>query len=196
MYFTPVWILLLILTSFHPHYDLTLVSFHPTLVRHLQPNSDHLRHLLLPTLQDKLRTQMFRKGATHKLKPSPSDITAIGLSNSVIGLLKLPRNSPKLKKACQLCQPQTRIGLTDPLAIHTVIVSRLPSTIDSKLLWKKVRKLEGAEKISQWPGAQAEKILPLCKSCSQRLQPHKMLYYAFMHMYSKAPCFQLYWRND
>ena len=29
---------------------------------------------------------MFRKGATHKLKPSPSDITAIGLSNSVIGL--------------------------------------------------------------------------------------------------------------
>ena len=28
---------------------------------------------------------MFRKGATHKLKPSPSDITAIRLSNSVIG---------------------------------------------------------------------------------------------------------------
>ena len=36
------------------------------------------------TLQDKLRTQTFRKGATHKLKPSPSDITAIGLSNSVV----------------------------------------------------------------------------------------------------------------
>ena len=28
---------------------------------------------------------MFRKGATHKLKPSPSDITAIGLSDSVVG---------------------------------------------------------------------------------------------------------------
>ena len=27
---------------------------------------------------------MFRKGTTHKLKPSPSDITAIGLSNSVV----------------------------------------------------------------------------------------------------------------
>ena len=37
-----------------------------------------------PTLQDKLRTQTFRKGTTHKLKPSPSDITAIGLSNSVV----------------------------------------------------------------------------------------------------------------
>ena len=28
---------------------------------------------------------MFRKGATHKLKPSPSNITAIGLSNSIVG---------------------------------------------------------------------------------------------------------------
>ena len=40
-----------------------------------------------PTLRDKLRTQMFRKGTTHKLKPSPSDITANGLSNSVVGPL-------------------------------------------------------------------------------------------------------------
>ena len=72
MYFMPVRILSLILTSFRPHYDPTLVSFHPTLVWHLQPNSDHLQHLPLPTLQDKLRTQTFRKGATHKLKPSPS----------------------------------------------------------------------------------------------------------------------------
>ena len=86
MYFMPVWILSLILISFHPHYDLTLVSFHPTLVRHLRPNSDHLQHLPPLTLRDKLRTQTFRKGATHKLKPSPSDITAIGLSNSVISV--------------------------------------------------------------------------------------------------------------
>ena len=35
---------------------------------------------------------MFRKGATHKLKPSPSDITTIRLSNSIIGLLKSLRN--------------------------------------------------------------------------------------------------------
>ena len=88
MYFMPVQILLLILTSFRPHYNPTLVSFCPTLVQHLRPNSDHLQHLPFPTLRDKLRTQMFRKGATHKLKPSPSDITAIGLSNSVIGLPK------------------------------------------------------------------------------------------------------------
>ena len=86
MYFMPVQILSLILTSFRPHYDPTLVPFHPTLVRHLRPNSDHLQQLpLAPTLQDKLRTQTFRKGATHKLKPSPSDITTIRLSNSVIG---------------------------------------------------------------------------------------------------------------
>ena len=38
-----------------------------------------------PTLRVKLRTQTFRKGATHKLKPSPSDITTFGLSNSVVG---------------------------------------------------------------------------------------------------------------
>ena len=86
MYFTPVHILSLILTNFCPHYNLTLVPFHPTPVQHLQPNSDHLQQLLLAlTLRDKLRTQTFRKGATHKLKPSPSDITTIGLSNSVIG---------------------------------------------------------------------------------------------------------------
>ena len=35
----------------------------------------------------------------------------------------------------------------DPNAIRTIIVSGLPSSVDSKTLWKKVRKLEGAEKI-------------------------------------------------
>jgi len=38
----------------------------------------------------------------------------------------------------------------DPLAIRTVVLSGLPSSIDSKVLWKKVRKQEGAEKVD-WP---------------------------------------------
>ena len=38
----------------------------------------------------------------------------------------------------------------DPLAIRTVVISGLPENVDSKALWKKVRKLEGAEKV-EWP---------------------------------------------
>ncbi|KAI0049314.1 RNA-binding domain-containing protein [Auriscalpium vulgare] len=38
----------------------------------------------------------------------------------------------------------------DPLAIRTVVVSGLPSSIDAKTIWKKVRKLQGAEKV-EWP---------------------------------------------
>ncbi|KAE9410201.1 hypothetical protein BT96DRAFT_953357 [Gymnopus androsaceus JB14] len=38
----------------------------------------------------------------------------------------------------------------DPLAIRTIVVSGIPSDIDSKVLWKKFRKYEGAEKVD-WP---------------------------------------------
>jgi len=38
----------------------------------------------------------------------------------------------------------------DPLAIRTIVLSGLPSSIDAKVLWKKVRKQEGAEKVD-WP---------------------------------------------
>ncbi|KAJ7756779.1 hypothetical protein DFH07DRAFT_868169 [Mycena maculata] len=38
----------------------------------------------------------------------------------------------------------------DPLAIRTIIVSGLPSPVDSKVLWKKFRKYVGAEKVD-WP---------------------------------------------
>ena len=38
----------------------------------------------------------------------------------------------------------------DPLAIRTVVLSGLPPSIDAKVLWKKVRKQEGAEKVD-WP---------------------------------------------
>ncbi|KAF8235216.1 hypothetical protein L208DRAFT_1392741 [Tricholoma matsutake] len=38
----------------------------------------------------------------------------------------------------------------DPLAIRTIVVSGIPPSIDSKVLWKKIRKYEGAEKFD-WP---------------------------------------------
>ena len=38
----------------------------------------------------------------------------------------------------------------DPLAIRTVVVSGLPSGVDAKVLWKKFRKQDGAEKV-EWP---------------------------------------------
>jgi nucleolar protein 4 len=60
--------------------------------------------------------------------------------------------APKAKKSRQPPQPKTRASPPDPVAIRTVVISGLPSSIDAKSLWKKVRKLGGAEKISQWPG--------------------------------------------
>ncbi|KAI6159066.1 hypothetical protein EDD17DRAFT_922105 [Pisolithus thermaeus] len=42
----------------------------------------------------------------------------------------------------------------DPFAIRTILISGLPSTIDLKALWKKVRKIDGAEKVV-WPGKTA-----------------------------------------
>ncbi|KAI0260752.1 hypothetical protein BC834DRAFT_899152 [Gloeopeniophorella convolvens] len=38
----------------------------------------------------------------------------------------------------------------DPLAIRTIVISGLPSSVDSKTLWKKLRKCEGAGEV-QWP---------------------------------------------
>ncbi|KAG5652797.1 hypothetical protein H0H81_003627 [Sphagnurus paluster] len=38
----------------------------------------------------------------------------------------------------------------DPLAIRTIVISGLPPSIDSKVLWKKIRKYNGAEKVD-WP---------------------------------------------
>ena len=43
------------------------------------------------------------------------------------------------------------VGLPhDPVAIRTIIISGLPPSIDSKVLWKKIRKYDGAEKV-EWP---------------------------------------------
>jgi nucleolar protein 4 len=44
---------------------------------------------------------------------------------------------------------QVRTPSRDPLAIRTIVVSGLPS-VDSKGLWKKFRKYEGAKEV-QWP---------------------------------------------
>lgn len=38
----------------------------------------------------------------------------------------------------------------DPAAIRTIIISGLPQSIDSKVLWKKIRKYDGAETV-EWP---------------------------------------------
>lgn len=40
--------------------------------------------------------------------------------------------------------------VNDPLAIRTIVMSGLPSSINQKTLWKKLRKFEGAEDV-QWP---------------------------------------------
>lgn len=40
-------------------------------------------------------------------------------------------------------------------AIRTIVVSGLPSSLDSKTLWKKIRKYKGAETVA-WPVKKAE----------------------------------------
>nr|VWO94873.1 Eukaryotic translation initiation factor 3 subunit G (eIF3g) (Eukaryotic translation initiation factor 3 RNA-binding subunit) (eIF-3 RNA-binding subunit) (Translation initiation factor eIF3 p33 subunit homolog) (eIF3 p33 homolog) [Ganoderma boninense] len=59
-------------------------------------------------------------------------------------------DQPKPKADKSVPRPTRPTGPADPLAIRTVVVSGLPGGIDSKTLWKKVRKLPGAEKV-EWP---------------------------------------------
>ncbi|KAI8970566.1 hypothetical protein BD414DRAFT_252504 [Trametes punicea] len=47
-------------------------------------------------------------------------------------------------------RPPKPAGPSDPLAIRTVVIAGLPEGVDSKALWKKIRKLPGAEKV-EWP---------------------------------------------
>ncbi|KAL1944047.1 hypothetical protein VTO73DRAFT_3865 [Trametes versicolor] len=54
------------------------------------------------------------------------------------------------KKAAPAPRPPRPAGPSDPVAIRTVVIAGLPQGIDSKTLWKKVRKLQGAEKVD-WP---------------------------------------------
>ncbi|KAG7441465.1 RNA-binding domain-containing protein [Guyanagaster necrorhizus] len=70
-----------------------------------------------------------------------------------------PENKPKGKteKAAKVESKPKQIPIPrprapqDPLAIRTIIVTGLPSSVDSKaLLWKKFRKYKGAESV-EWP---------------------------------------------
>ena len=58
--------------------------------------------------------------------------------------IKTEAKSPKRPKSAHPSAPH------DSLAIRTIVISGLPTNIDSKTLWKKVRKYDGAEKV-EWP---------------------------------------------
>lgn len=64
------------------------------------------------------------------------------------------KNVDQEAKPARVGKPKNPKGIVsspkDPLAIRTVVLSGLPSSIDAKVLWKKVRKQEGAEKVD-WP---------------------------------------------
>ncbi|PCH38948.1 hypothetical protein WOLCODRAFT_84595 [Wolfiporia cocos MD-104 SS10] len=57
-------------------------------------------------------------------------------------------SKPKPKNP--VLRSQQSAGPRDPDAIRTVVISGLPPSVDSKTLWKKVRKLGSAEKV-EWP---------------------------------------------
>ncbi|TBU55534.1 RNA-binding domain-containing protein [Dichomitus squalens] len=60
-------------------------------------------------------------------------------------------NEPKEKAAKPAApKPAKPAAPSNSLAIRTVVLSGLPTGIDSKALWKKIRKLSGAEKV-EWP---------------------------------------------
>ncbi|KAF5368841.1 hypothetical protein D9758_002895 [Tetrapyrgos nigripes] len=56
----------------------------------------------------------------------------------------------KESKPTPIPRPQHPKAPHDPLAIRTIVVSGLPSSVDSRVLWKKFRKYPGAEKV-EWP---------------------------------------------
>ena len=62
-----------------------------------------------------------------------------------------PKNSESVKKDSRPPPRSTHPRpTTDPDAIRTIVISGLPSLVDSKTLWKKFRKYNGAEKL-EWP---------------------------------------------
>ncbi|KAF8638463.1 hypothetical protein AX17_002197 [Amanita inopinata Kibby_2008] len=91
-------------------------------------------------------------------KISKEGFTLVGRSLRV----QWAEQKPKIKKekseiSAEKREPQkkrTRVQKpthpNDPLAIRTIVISGLPTSIDSKALWKKIRKYEGAEKV-EWP---------------------------------------------
>jgi nucleolar protein 4 len=57
------------------------------------------------------------------------------------------KREPKARPLPRTPHPR---NVQDPQAIRTIVVSGLPSSIDSKTLWKKIRKYEGAQTV-EWP---------------------------------------------
>ena len=55
--------------------------------------------------------------------------------------------SPEKKKRVPPAHSYTP-QVKDPDAIRTILISGLPSSIDQKTLWKKIRKLDDAENVS------------------------------------------------
>ena len=75
----------------------------------------------------------------------PKDKDSASASEKDVGQEAKPARAGKAKN------PRGAVSTPkDPLAIRTVALSGLPPSIDAKVLWKKVRKQEGAEKVD-WP---------------------------------------------
>ncbi|KAH9828792.1 RNA-binding domain-containing protein [Rhodofomes roseus] len=64
--------------------------------------------------------------------------------------VKHPTQSPVKTEAKSPAPRPQPLASKDPLAIRTVVISGLPPSVDSKALWKKIRKLQGGEKV-EWP---------------------------------------------
>ncbi|EIN04750.1 hypothetical protein PUNSTDRAFT_146379 [Punctularia strigosozonata HHB-11173 SS5] len=89
----------------------------------------------------KLRVTWAEKKGKHDEFPKKrknDDDAAESTTKPKLQRKQTPKAGPSLSKA------------PDPLAIRTVVVSGLPSGLDTKTLWKKVRKSAGAEKVD-WP---------------------------------------------
>ncbi|KAJ6547176.1 hypothetical protein B0H19DRAFT_1164315 [Mycena capillaripes] len=82
---------------------------------------------------------------------SKDGINLVGRNLRVQWADSKPKEKGERVKTDSKPRPQPRVHAPqDPLAIRTIIVSGLPASIDSKVLWKKFRKYAGAEKVD-WP---------------------------------------------
>ena len=139
MYFMPVRILSLILTSFHPHYDPTLVPFCLTLVWHLRPNSDHLQqHPFWPseTNQGHRRLGRAQHISWSQVPPTslPTDLATPSSAPEITYLTGLPFPSPFQQSPTLPCTLSTPTPcLTPPL--KAAPIPPPPSKVTQWPLW-------------------------------------------------------------
>lgn len=69
---------------------------------------------------------------------------------------KTPSSATEEKKPKQCKKEPVVRGPQDPDAIRTIVVSGLPSGLDKNTLWKKVRKLGGAQNLEFSPDTNAD----------------------------------------